>query len=113
MPVKIILLAPKVTTNGLISFGSAYTSWFNQVFPGSFFISSRYLVAPFWDDVDTRFGSGEISYEIHTDGYYLEAVNEFLKRNRPSNFEGTWMMVAYWNEVHPYFGLFNSQVYTV
>ena len=99
-----------MTTNGLISFGTGYTTWSNQLFPGNGFINFRYLVAPFWDDVDTRFGSGEISYEVHGSGYYLDRVNEFLRINRPSDFEGTWMLVAYWNAVHEYFGFFNPEV---
>lgn len=101
----------QVATNGLLSFGSAYGSFFNQPFPGSSTIFNRYLVAPFWDDVDTRYADGgEISYEVHQSGYYLDRVNYFLRRNRPSRFEGTWMMVAYWDGVNPYFGLFNTEV---
>jgi hypothetical protein len=98
-----------VAVNGLLSFGTSYNSFFNQPFPGSPTINTRYLVAPFWDDIDTRFGDSQISYEVHDSGYYLDRVNLFLKRNRPSTFEGTWMMVTYWDAVRAYFGLFNSQ----
>ena len=97
-------------TNGLISFGTGYNSFSNQPFPGSTFISSRYLVAPFWDDVDIRFNTGDISYEIHESGYFLNEVNTFIQRIRPTEFVGTWMMVVYYDAVHPYFGLFNQQV---
>ena len=100
----------QVGINGLISFGSLYGSWINQPFPGNAAINSRYLVAPFWDDVDTRGDNGEVSYEVHQSGYYLNTVNLFLRRNRPSSFTGTWMMVAQWNAVHPYFGRFNPEV---
>lgn len=100
----------QVATNGLLSFDTSYGSFFNQPFPGSFAIFNRYLVAPFWDDVDTRFDGGEISYEVHESGYFLNRVNSFLRRSRPSRFEGTWMMVAYWDAVNPYFGLFSSEV---
>lgn len=103
----------QVATNGLLSFGTPYGPFFNQPFPGSSAIFTRYLVAPFWDDVHTSFGSGQISYEIHQSGYYLDRVNKFLKRNRPSTFEGTWMMVVYWDAVHPYFALSNTEVQTV
>ena len=91
-----------------MSFDSPYNSFSNQQFPGS--VSSLYLVAPFWDDGDTRGGNGEISYEIHQSGYYLEEVNEFLQRKRPSDFTGTWMAVIYYDAIHPYFGAFNPEV---
>lgn len=99
-----------MATNGIFSFGSPYGPFFNQPFPGSFAISSRYLVAPYWDDIDTRSDSGVISYEVHQSGYYLDRVNAFLRRKRPSTFVGTWMMVAYWDAVNPYFGPFRSEV---
>ena len=98
-------------TNGLLSFKTPYNSFSNQQFPGSTTISSRYLVAPFWDDVDIVGGNGEISYEIHQSGYYLDEVNAFLQRKRPSEFEGTWMAVVYYDAVHPYIGSSNPEVY--
>ena len=78
------------------------------MFPGS--VSDRYLVAPFWDDVDIREGNGEISYEIHDSGYYLDHVSGFIRAIAPSNFQGTWMLVAYWDAVHPYIGTDNPEV---
>ena len=97
-------------TNGLLSFDTAYNSWFNQPFPGSFFIASRYLVAPFWDDVDIRGGNGQISYEVHESGYFLDHISAFVRAQRPSEFQGTWMMVVFWDAVHPYFGASNPEV---
>lgn len=67
-------------------------------------------MAPYWDDVDIRFDTGDISYEIHESGFVLDQVNAFIRKKRPTDFEGTWMMVAFYDAVHPYFGLFNSQV---
>lgn len=97
-------------TNGLLSFNTTYNSFSNQEFPGNSLISDRYLVAPFWDDVDIGGGNGQISYEIHTTGYYLNEMNEYLQRRRPSNFIGTWMAVVYYDAVHPYFGALNPEV---
>ena len=94
----------------MISFGTGYNSFSNQAFPGNAAIQDRYLVAPFWDDVDIRFDTGDISYEIHESGYFLDQVNNFIRRSRPTDFVGTWMMVVYYDKVHPYFGLFNSEV---
>ena len=100
-----VLCLLQVGTNGLLSFESAYNEFSNQVFPGSSEISSRYLVAPFWDDIDiSRDETGQISYEIHQSGYYLDRVNDFLQRKRPSAFSGSWMFVAYWDSVRPYPG---------
>ena len=79
----------------------------NQEFPG--FLGDRYLVAPYWDDVDIRGGRGVISYEIHTNGYYLDLVNNFLRQTRPSLFTGTWMAVVTWDAVQP-FGAFFPEV---
>ena len=92
-------------TNGLLSFDPAYNPFSNEVFPGGSDTSSRYLVAPFWDDTDISSDEvGQISYEIHESGYYLEQVADFLRRKRPSSFIGTWMLVAYWDSVRPFPG---------
>ena len=60
-------------------------------------------MAPFWDDIHIGI-SGGISYETFESGYFLDHVNAFLQRKRGTSFEGTWMLVAYYNEVHPYSG---------
>ena len=101
-----MLILTQVGVNGLLSFGTAYGYYFNQPFPDF----SRYLVAPFWDDVDTGGGNGRISYEIHETGYFLEQVNTYLKQKRPSNFQGTWMSVVFYDAVHPYLGTVNPEV---
>ena len=67
-------------------------------------------MAPFWDDADTRSDSGDVSYEVHESGFYLDQINLFLRRNRPSYFQGTWMMVIYWNAINPYFGPISFEV---
>ena len=60
-------------------------------------------MAPFWDDINISGGDrGAISYETFESGYFLEQVNAFLQRIRPTSFEGTWMLVAYYNEVSPF-----------
>lgn len=100
----------QVGTNGLVSFGASYNSFFNQQFPGSSSISFRYLVAPFWDDVDTRGGNGQVYYEVHQSGHFLNQVSSFIRKIKPSSFQGTWMLVVYWDAVHPYFGAVNPEV---
>ena len=101
----------QVGTNGLISFGTGYNSFSPQVFPGNAAISSLYLVAPFWDDVDIRFGNGDISYEIHGPGsFFLYQVSAFIQEKRPTTFEGTWMMVVFYDAVHEFPFFFNPEV---
>ena len=96
-------------TNGIISFGtSGYNPYINSIFP----VSGRYVVAPFWDDIDTRSGNGRISYEIHDSGHYLDQVSTFLARKRPSDFQGTWMAVIFYDAVRPYPAASNTEVCT-
>ena len=62
-----------------------------------------YVLAPFWDDIDIE-TSGVITYEIFESGYFLERVSDFIRRKRPTSFEGTWMLVASYKKVYPFFG---------
>ena len=90
----------QVGSNGIISFGTAYNPYVNSAFTSS---TGRYAVAPFWDDINIGSG-GTISYETFESGYYLEQVNAYIQRTRPTTFEGTWMMNVYYKEVAPYGG---------
>lgn len=85
----------------MLSFGtSAYNTHGNEAFPGP---SGRFLIAPYWDDIDITNG-GAISYELFESGYFLDEVNAFLFRKVPSDFEGTWMIVADYDKVAPFSG---------
>ena len=88
-------------SNGILSFGSPYNPWSNSPFTE---FGAEYVVAPFWDDINIAGDNGEIFYEIHESGYFLDQVNAFLQQRRPSfnNFTGTWMLVAYWDAVRPF-----------
>ena len=97
----------QVGTNGLLSFDESYNSFLNRPFTQS---STLYLVAPFWDDVDIRGGNGDIFYMTTYSGFFLYQVNSYIQYVRPTDFEATWMLVAYWVGVHPYFGLSNPEV---
>lgn len=91
----------QVGSNGIISFGtSAYNPTTNSAFPGS---TGRYLIAPYWDDINISRG-GTISYESFESSYLLEQVNDFLQRKGLTDFEGTWMMVVYYDSVQPFTG---------
>ena len=96
-------------SNGIISFGTAYNSFINSVFLS---IPGQYAVAPFWDDIFISRG-GTISYETFESGYYLEQVNRYIQKNRPTTFEGTWMMNVFFKQVFPYSGSgeVNAKIY--
>ena len=61
-------------------------------------------MAPFWTSLYDYYYGGAISYEIFESGYFLEEVNAFLQSKRPTSFEGTWMLVAYYDEVVSTYG---------
>jgi fibulin 1/2 len=61
-------------------------------------------VAPFWSDNDIR-TYGSVCYEVFdqsSDSLIIEDVSEYISDQTGSDFEGTWMLLAEWNEVHPY-----------
>lgn len=59
-----------INNNGNVSFNSAYTTFSPQTFPNSSFI----MVAPFWADVDTRNGNGNVRYKITPTAVYINWV---------------------------------------
>lgn len=68
-------------------------------------------MAPFWDDVDIRGGNGDIYYQTFKTGEDIDLVNRFLQaQTNYTSFEGTWMMVVFWDRVHPFFGSSNPEV---
>ena len=79
------------------------------------------MVAPFWSDNDIR-RAGAVRYAVinseeSEDGdEVLRNVNSFIRhQNRDANeenFKGHWMLVAYWDRVHPYPHGSHSNYYT-
>jgi len=67
------------------------------------------VVAPYWSDNDIR-QEGIVSYEVfqlHATGSYgdrlLDDVSSYIReRNVSSNFQGSFMIMAEWKDVHPY-----------
>ena len=90
----------QVSSNGLLSFNRS-TNFFNPVlFPNS--TSYSYIVAPFWADHDPR-PAGQISYAVYsTNSEVLSTVNRFIRQQTGTNFEGSWMLVAYWDNIPEY-----------
>ena len=103
----------QVVTNGLISFGEPLLLHIPYSFPTAFpEVYDSYTLAPFWSDVDISI-LGEIKYEVHSadsnipgSTYLLNEVNYFISNKTGEDFVGTWMLVAFWDSVHPYAGFF-------
>ncbi len=109
----------QVGTNGIISFGEPFTSPSPQSFPTVYpFIHEKYLLAPFWADVDISYnGVGSIKYEVHTTASNFSGsidligrVSNFISNKTETKFEGSWMLVALWDEVPPYGSVFGQEV---
>ncbi len=65
-------------------------------------------MAPFWADVDLRL-AGSIQYEVHSSNsgpagsvQLLQNVSDFVSRKVDVDFNGTWMIVVSWEQVHPW-----------
>ena len=77
---------------------SEFTDWLPIHFP-----YGRYLVAPFWADIDIRGGVGDISYQAYSTGSpILDTVNTIISDEENINFRGHWMLVAKWDSVPAY-----------
>ena len=89
----------QISTNGLISFGTSFTSFIPRLFP-----ISTPVIAPYWDDIDLR-GLGELRYTIITPATNLSLcnqVNSYLTTSTGSSVSVQWMLWAYWYNVCPY-----------
>ena len=91
----------QVNVNGAISFGSEvqYTS---DPFP----LDKGKIVAPFWADVDTSSGGGEVWYhESKSESNLKRAASEIRAAypyQVPSDFKVTNLFIATWKEVGYY-----------
>ena len=90
-----------MSTNGLISFDTPVTTFFNVPFPS--FLTNFYVIAPFWDDINTNNG-GTISYDVNEDpsSSTMQTVSTYVSAQIGADFAGYWMLVVYWNEVPPF-----------
>ena len=98
--------AQQVGTNGIFSFSEPFYTASARRFPVG--ASGAYIVAPYWDDVDIRV-AGNISYEVHSrignnpgSNQLLDEVSGFVEASTDQSFQGSWMLVAEWKEVHPW-----------
>ena len=90
----------------MISFSEPIYALITAPFPDG--APGAYVVAPYWDDVDLR-RAGNISYEVHSrsgnnpgSNQLLDEVSGFVENSTGQSFQGSWMLVAEWENVHPW-----------
>ena len=102
----------QVGVNGIISFGREWYFSYPSRFPTSEFWSRNgFVIAPFWNDHDLR-KSGSVSYAVidsdegNDSVMLIKNISKFIRLNHKQaamdDFEGTWMLLAHWDNVHPY-----------
>lgn len=98
----------QVSVNGIISFDREFSLDFPENFPSmDGDVHFSYLVAPYWSNVDTRI-SGSVEYESYFRGdseasdQQMSRVEEFLRDEGNVSFNAQWMLLASWENVHPY-----------
>ena len=92
-----------MSTNGLISLGRRFEASTPEVFPpttpDTFW---RYLVTPFWADLNSTNG-GSVSYRIYTNensSSLLNSVSQLIQtETEDRGFVGEWMLVGYWDSL--------------
>ena len=88
----------QVKTDGVISLDSLYTPYIVNPFP----LRLSYMIAPFWDNVDTR-GTGKIFYRQTTDPTLLAKASIQIQAANLSVFQNiTNLLIATWDAVGYY-----------
>jgi len=65
-----------ISENGFICFGTGHSSPQNEYFPSSKSIH-RYMIAPFWDDVNTYYYGGDVYIKSFTGCWVVQWDNVF------------------------------------
>lgn len=60
-----------INNNGNVTFGSGLSSYSSSAFPSA----NNKIIAPFWADVDTRAGNGQVLYKITPNAIYVNWEN--------------------------------------
>ena len=89
-----------MNTNGVLSFGTSFTRPVGTDFD---FLSSPPIIAPFWDDINTRRG-GTIYYRQDSNSTTMELVQKALVSEYPeaASFQPSLVFVATWDRVEPF-----------
>ena len=95
----------QVSTNGQISVHIRETNFVPRNFP-----TDKIIIAPFWADVDTRGGGGEIEYGVTRDATQLEKAQEQAAAAFPEvSFIPLYLVIATWDSVG-YYNRFNRSI---
>ena len=92
----------QVSSNGLISFGTSFTAFIPRTFP-----LSVNVVAPYWDDTDTRM-KGVVRFDVITPSHptlscLLELTSDLIREEYVDvEFKASWLLVARWIDVCPF-----------
>ena len=99
-----------MSTNGAVAFGVEFPYYNPLLFPTSpdNIIYHEYVVAPYWSDNDARL-HGNVSWEMYSTGDSSE-TDDLINRvsifvsitTNTTNFNGNFVFVANWIEMHPY-----------
>ena len=84
-----------MSTNGLLSFQSSFTSFVPRVFPLSF---SLPIIAPFWDDSDNRNG-GQVLYRFTDEQSILDEIALNISSAFGVEFAPSTAFIATWNQL--------------
>ena len=62
-------------------------------------VGAAAFVAPYWIDNDPSV-QGNVTYQVFTEGNsFLELVSDYISRDQSIDFNGVWMLVAFWYDV--------------
>ena len=86
-----------MNTNGVISFLNEVRQYVPDPFPQL----GPLLIAPFWDDIDTRINSGRIFYREDQSQELLQLASLQVRQAfvEQTHFQATWLFIATWNNV--------------
>ena len=92
-------LSCQINTNGVVSFIESVPQFSPDPFP----IRDRYLISPYWADVDIR-GIGDIYFKETNDSSLLAEANDVIQSATTqsrglSRFKPRWMLIATWYNV--------------
>ena len=115
---NLIYLLFQLTTNGFVTFGQQYTSWWPIPFP--FGNSDAPIIAPFWADFNYNIGnppSSKIFYHVYNkndgpsrlnDAIFTSlservAASDSMALGTSVEFDAEWMAVITWNDAVPFY----------
>ena len=88
----------QVSTNGQISVNIPEENFVPRPFP-----TDKIIIAPFWADVDTRHGGGEIEYGVTSNVAQLEKAQGQIAAAFPEvHFVPLYLVIATWDGVGYY-----------